>query len=309
MERNDLRLTHTYTVDGWSARDLRAACRDGTLEQLRRGVYAPPGGDEPRGRHRDLARAAAVLRLPGTAISHASAALFHGLPVPASSLAQVHLTRASGSHGRRRAGVHFHHSPLRDDEVVLIDGFRVTALERTIADTLRDERFEWSVAIADAGLARQADAGVLLAYADAGRRRRGNRNLQRALAFADGRAGSPAESMSRVSMLRAGIPTPHLQFEVINADGEWVATSDFAWPEFRLIGEMDGRVKYDAPDRGRTASDVVAREKDREERIRACGWSITRWAWDVAVDHRRLGEQLRQALRSARIGSQARFAA
>ena len=26
----------------------------------------------------------------------------------------------------------------------------------------------------------------------------------------------------------------------ITRDGEWVATSDFAWPEFGLIGEVDG---------------------------------------------------------------------
>lgn len=93
------------------------------------------------------------------------------------------------------------------------------------------------------------------------------------LAFADGRAESPGESLSRVAIVRAGLPAPELQFEIHLPDGGgWVATSDFAWPEHGVVGERDGREKYAAdPRRGRTAADVIMGEKDRDALIIECG--------------------------------------
>ena len=299
MGPDDLRLTREYLEEGWTTRELQRARETGEVLRLRRGVYAALDGRDVEAQHRARAAAATLLRIPGTAISHMSAAVFHRLPTRAGALERVHLTRATGAHGRREAGVHLHHTPLLAQEIESIDGQPVTALERTVADCLRREPFDWSVVLADAALARQASPASLRVYAAAGERRPGNRNLRRVLDFADARSESPAESLSRVAMWRARIPVPRLQFEVITRDGEWVATSDFAWPEFGLIGEVDGRIKYDQPDRGRLASAVVAQEKQREELIRACGWSITRWGWDVAVDHHRLGTQLRQALQAA----------
>lgn len=299
MKQYELRLTQDYNDEGWSSRDLHHACTGGTLERLRRGVYAVPGNPTPEDRHRIASTAALALRVPGTAISHVSAAIMHNLPVRRAALSLAHLTRSFGSHGRKEAGVHLHHCQLAPAEVVEIDGVLVTSLERTLADTARQESFAWAVVLMDAGLARQADAGLLLHYAQTGSRRPGNRNLKRTLVFADGLSGSPAESLSRVSMQRAGVPAPELQFDVVSPQGEWIATADFGWPEFGVIGEVDGRIKYDSPDRGRQASDVVAQEKQREELIRACGWWVTRWGWDIALDHHRLGEQLHQAFRAA----------
>ena len=65
--------------------------------------------------------------------------------------------------------------------------------------------------------------------------------------------------MSRVVIWRLGLPPPELQFEVI-INGE-VYRTDFAWPEHRVLGEFDGKVKYgDVLRPGETAADAVMRE-------------------------------------------------
>lgn len=300
MTVHDLRPTKSFTAEGWTPRRIAQAHASGELDRLRRGVYSVPFIGDAESRHRIEAAAAASQRLVGTVVSHTSAAVFHGLPVRRAALDDVHLTRAAGSHGRREAGVHLHHSPLTAAEITVIDGVPVTTLERTIADIGRAEGFAWAVVLADAALARDPDRTILAEHVDAGRRRPGNRTLASVLEFADRRAESPAESLSRVSMLRAGIPRPELQFDIANAAGEWMARSDFGWPELGVVGEIDGRVKYDSPDRGRSPSDMIARQVQREELIKRCGWWVTRWDWETAVDHRRLGEHLRQAFRAAR---------
>lgn len=101
-------------------------------------------------------------------------------------------------------------------------------------------------------------------------------------------------------MSRAHIPRPELQFDIVNAEGEWLATVDFAWPALGVIGECDGRGKYDAPDRDHSPSEVIARQVQREELIKACGWWVTRWGWEMATDHQALGAHLTRAFRASR---------
>src|SRR5690606_29804268 len=61
--------------------------------------------------------------------------------------------------------------------------------------------------------------------------------------FADPLADRPGESVSRVSMHRAGIPEPQLQVALRGRSGT-IWHVDFYWPEHGLIGEFDGTWKY-----------------------------------------------------------------
>ena len=45
-------------------------------------------------------------------------------------------------------------------------------------------------------------------------------------------------------MFRAGIPQPELQYAVADENGELIGLVDFAWPEFGVIVEFDGKAKY-----------------------------------------------------------------
>lgn len=65
----------------------------------------------------------------------------------------------------------------------------------------------------------------------------------------------------------------------------------------RTRGEFDGRAKYLKPEylNGRTASQVVINEKNRENRLRALGLTVVRWEWATALDRQRLQAVLRSA--------------
>src|SRR5690606_38175822 len=107
---------------------------------------------------------------------------------------------------------------------------------------------------------------------------------RRLVALADGRAESPAESVSRMQMMRSGVPTPTPQFTVRDADGNWVARCDFGWEDFKLVGEVDGMGKYGALLRpGQTAEMAVRDEKRREEAIRDAGYGMVRWDLGLAL--------------------------
>ena len=77
------------------------------------------------------------------------------------------------------------------------------------------------------------------------------------------------------------LPEPQLQFKVYDELGNLIGITDFAWPEFGLLGEFDGKIKYGRLlKKGETASDAVVREKEREDRIREITrWLMIRYVW------------------------------
>jgi hypothetical protein len=105
---------------------------------------------------------------------------------------------------------------------------------------------------------------------------RGHARAADVIGFAETRADSPLESVSRVYMRLIGCPRPLLQSRFFDYQG-FIGETDFDWPEFGLLGEADGDVKYLDPDyrQGRTADEVVRDEKVREDRLRALPRSVT----------------------------------
>ena len=88
----------------------------------------------------------------GAVISHASAAVLHGLPTWPSAIDRVHLTRSRSSSGNRRSIVQVHAAPLPDDHVTTIDDIPVTTLARTVLDLCRTVPIEQAVAAGDRAL-------------------------------------------------------------------------------------------------------------------------------------------------------------
>ncbi|MGH8962686.1 MAG: hypothetical protein ACRDWT_16110 [Jatrophihabitantaceae bacterium] len=74
--------------------------------------------------------------------------------------------------------------------------------------------------------------------------------------------------------------------QLFDTGGRFVGRADFYWPEFGVVGEADGRMKYD----DRT---VLLAEKRRREALEALGLIVVRWHWtDVTRRPRLLGERL-----------------
>ena len=165
----------------------------------------------------------------------------------------------------------------------MVSGVAVTSLSRTVRDLATTLPFGEALAIADAAL-RRGHARDRLAEAPSMTAR-----VRRVLELGDGRSESILESMSRAVMIRARLPMPELQFVVRDSSGREVARSDFAWPEWRLVGEADGDVKYGGSLGGaRSPAEAIRSEKHREESIRECAFGVVRWGWDLAMHPERL---------------------
>ena len=293
-----LRHTEQLRADGWSKRDLDNALKAGTLARVVRGVIRTGGEVAQEAAH--LVRARAVLMRQSTSVlSHESAALVHRLPIRLVDPPLVHLTAAPPAHARVRSGYHVHVAPLEADDLVTVNGLRVTSVARTVADVARSAPYAWGAAMADRGLARGITREELLARAESVGKRTGAGRVRQVIAFADARAESPAESASRVTMARAGLPAPTLQFEVRDATG-WLATCDFAWEEHRVVGEVDGKAKFGRLLKaGDTPEDAAHRQVMRDEALRQAGWWPCHWSWEEAWDVRKLTTKLEGAFRAA----------
>lgn len=191
------------------------------------------------------------------------------------------MTRDRVNGGRKGRQLVVHSAQIEPDEITIVNGIRVTTPARTVIDIARSESFEQSVAVADAFL-RQGltTTDELRAHLLRARYRPGCRKAAQVVGFADGRSESVGESRSRIAIRRAGLPPAELQARVFTDDGICVGRVDFLFAEFGVIGEFDGKVKYQSELRGaRMPEQVVIAEKIREDKLRALGWMVVRWTW------------------------------
>jgi hypothetical protein len=73
-------------------------------------------------------------------------------------------------------------------------------------------------------------------------------------------------------MHQHGIPRPTPQLTILDCQRRFVARPDFVWLELGVVGEADGRVKYEVE-----AADVIQAEKDRHAQLEALGLVVVRW--------------------------------
>jgi very-short-patch-repair endonuclease len=295
-------LRRDAVTSGWSDGELARQTRAGGLYRVRRGAYV--GGELPDravDRHRLLIQATlGGLRLPGV-VSHQSAAVLLGMPLWGVRLDRVHITRRPRAWNDSSGVLRCHVARMRDDEVVLLDGIEVTNPVRTALDLARSLPHEAAVVVLDAALHEKLISAEQLALRlpdILGTPR--SRSAARSIAFADERSGSVGESRSRIVLAGLGLAPSALQFVVQTPDGGFVARTDFAWEEARLIGEFDGRVKYGRLLRpGQHPGDAVFEEKRREDAIRDEGWGVVRWTWSDIPRPDRMGSRVRRALERA----------
>ena len=291
-------------TDGFTDSELRRLCRDGTITRLRRGAYAGArdlANLTQTERHVLTARATiARATAPDTVVSHASAALLHGIALWDVPLGTVHLTRNRRTGGRRGQFRTVHASPYDPDEATEVDGLRVTTVDRTIADLACSLPFEHAVCAADDAARRLGVLGSEVASVLARRPSRvGHARALRVARFMNPGAESVGESRSRVLLHEAGFVV-ELQ-RVVRCEKRSHRV-DFFLPKSNVVGEFDGRVKYGRlVPTGDTPADVLWREKIREDEIRDVGYEMARWTWGDLVSPESIVERIRRAeARSAR---------
>jgi hypothetical protein len=287
----DYILTSRIALPGERAAFYRSAAR-GRFARVRPGVFMAAdewARLEPEERHLARARATALVD-ERVVFSHLTAALIWGLPLVDLPPAVPHVTVARATGGRSS------HSIARfavgePEEVVVVDGLPVVGLREALLGIAAIFDPAASVPILDAALGGRAlgpgrrptppptREDLLAGAADTMAPRR----VEFAVGFADGRSGSPGESLSRLTIHRAGLPAPDLQRPFRDGRG-LIGITDFWWPEAELVGEFDGLGKYrrDLSGAGRSPEEIVIDEKRREDRLRALGLGVIRWGWPDA---------------------------
>lgn len=295
-------------VRGVSPRRLAAALRAGRLVKIRPGVFVR--GDEwkaakPEARAVARARALTAVSAIAPVASHETAAAVHGLALYRPDRERVH-TIAPAERPGAAWGVVRHRGELPEEDVVEIDGLRVTSLTRTVADVARTATFEQAVTIADAALRKQFAVGPGEYHLDGaqafrekvaeivGRSAHGQMRARRVLAFADGRAQLPGESVSRIRLRELGFRVVELQ---VSVPGPRVKPYyvDFGLEDIPAFGEFDGAIKYVDGKilDGRTSSEVFDEEKQREDWIRGTTQRrYARWGWPHISTAATLGARL-----------------
>lgn len=297
--RSLLLTTDQLLAGGHTSQAISRGVKSGDLIRLRPGFYVEGAARELMRRDRHLLMIAGADRAgDSTVFSHWSAALVHGLPdwgLPLNKVAI--LSDSTSSRSRSSRLIRQEMSPLPDDDIVVIDGLKVTSPERTVVDISRTCDLASSVAVADAALFAGLVTSELIGSAlDRATGRAGILRARHSLGLIDGASESVAETRSRLIFSAFGLPAPETQVDIFDEDGVFIGRVDFFWPEFGVIGECDGFGKYfDDADPMETRR-RLAREKDRDAALMALGYRVLHWRWADLDNPARLAHRVRSVL-------------
>ena len=306
IEDTGIALRREMVERGVRDRDLREAVRHGVLIRIRQGAYTTPArwtATDDVGRHRMLCTSVSRLMGDTVALTHTSSLVMQDVPVWGADLTRVHVTRLDHGSGRHEAGVVHHKGAVESRELVRTSaGFLATPPARAIFEHASINTIESGLVSFDAALHSElVTASQVAQQFELMERWPGTQRLQLVVRLTDGRAESPGETRSRYLCWRHGLPAPVLQFEVYDTAGNLIGRTDFAWPEHRLLGEFDGRLKYGRSlGPGQTPSDAVFREKRREDLLREITqWAFVRLIWSDLRDGAYTAHRIRQLMRRA----------
>lgn len=279
-------MRHQLNDIGHDDAAIRRAMRAGVLTRVRHGTYVLTSAWSAMSaaqRHCVLARSVLDKLGPGVVASHSTAAALLGLDLHGPDLGTVHVTRLDGRSGRREAGVVFHRGTVvPDEDVQTVDGLLVMTPIRAVFETCSQSSVEAGMVVASSAM-REHGVGPA-EMLEAGRRFDhwlGSRRARLAIRLSDGLLATVGEVRSAHMFWRHGIPRPELQHVITDADGRFVARTDFTWLAARHTGEFDGLSKYGrlVPDRTDPGATLVA-EKLREDAVREQLFGMSRWGWD-----------------------------
>lgn len=255
-----------------SRKTLAALVRSGQILRVRRGVYSDHVPEV-------IDRLAALDLLTGTPIVACmnTAAALYGFDTEHDD--RIHILDP-GRRIRPDGGLMVHQrvgAPLKH-----ICGRLATAPAWTAVELARVLRRPRALAVLDAALHVGAcGTAELEAAVREQRGRRGIVAVRDLLVHSDARAESPMESEMRLVFIDWCVPTPELQYEIIDRHGErWRV--DFAWLDAKLAAEYDSVAWHATPE-------GFKHDRLKAARLQECGWTTVSATSD---DIRRRPEEL-----------------
>ena len=255
--------------------------------RVRAGLFLIPGF-EPSIRGRLLAATAAL----GAVVSHESAAELHDLPGVPTGLAVVTVrTRTTN----RFPDVQVHQTTdLRAGHVVELEGMPVTDVVRTVIDLASampipaiGKMIDHLVVRNSATIDEFADEVIELARHG----KPGMKTMHSVLEVRDGARfmGDSRLEMWTLHLIREwGFPEPEVQYPL-----PWRPTRkgrvDFAYPQIRLIIEVDGRAWH-------TTLEAFESDRLRDNHAQLAGWRVLRITYRMLVEQ---PEMVRDMIRRA----------
>jgi hypothetical protein len=271
---------------GYSKRDIALRTRRGEWLVPERGLLRMADRPDQEGD----ALLGAVLRAgPSAVASHLSAAAVWGwglLDDPDQPTVTIPRDKSRTS----AAGMRIFRHTLSPDEIGRVGVLPLTCAARTAVDIAVDVPQVAAVVAVDSAL--RSGQVTLAELRLELRRRLGMRRYAAAAAvldLADPTSGSVWESMARLLFAAAGLTEPVPQFEVV-VDGVVVARVDFAWPQARLVVEIDGFTWH-------SSKEALGNDHTRQNRLELDGWTVLRYTPDqVQGEPARIANEVRQAL-------------
>lgn len=218
-----------------------------------------------------LLRLAAVGAVTGAVVSHLSAALLWGFPLPLTWQHQdvLHLTCPVGRRALRRKGVVGHQLDLEPAEITPGRHVQCTSPLRTWFDLAGILDLDDLVMAGDFLIRRRnplstlAELDVFLC-GKAGKA--GYRKAMRARALMRANTDSPKETEVRLLLLRHGLPEPAVNVPMFDAAGRWIQDPDMSYEREMVAIQYDGAHHASAAQR---RSDIF-----RDEDAKDAGWRV-----------------------------------
>ena len=249
----------------------------GALTRVQPAVFAFPGS--PRTWQRDAT--ALVLSVPGlAAASHKTAAFIWGM----SSIEPDRPEIVTVRHRRiQRRHPQIHESKdLQSDDVVAVNGIPTTTAVRTVVDVGASASQNYVEHCLDTGLRLELFTltevrSFIKRVARSGRNGIGKiRPLVEQRMGWDTTSESALEDRFRRLLAASSLPAPTPQYCVRNGS-MIVCRADFAYPEQRILIELDGE-RYHM-DRATFQSD-----RAKQNRVHVLGWIVYRFTWRQVMD-------------------------
>ncbi|WP_282382592.1 hypothetical protein [Arthrobacter sp. AL12] len=218
-----------------------------------------------------LERLRALTGVTGAVVSHLSAAVLWGFPLPLAleNLAVVHLTGDPGRRAVRYKGVVGHQQSLGPDEIVAGAWVSCTSPLRTWFDLAGILGLDDLVTAGDFLLRRRnplTTVDALDAFLAGKRGRTGYRRAMRARALIRANTDSPKETELRLLLMRHGLPEPGINVPIFDETGVWIQDPDLSYEREKIAIQYDG-AHHASPAQRR--SDIF-----RDENARDGGWRV-----------------------------------